>query len=207
MLAIYKITNKVNGKSYIGMTNNFSRRMREHKRRSNPSTRISKAIQSYGVDNFTYDILDYGGEELERYYIKYFDTLYPNGYNETPGGISLKGADNPRYGKSCTPETREKIRQKRLGSVLSDEHRRKISESGKGRVMSEHSRRLISEKNKEKGRARSDISKALIISLLEDRNNGMTYDELQSKYKISRGSVQRILKGEHFLLREGVEIG
>ena len=57
MGVIYKITNNINGKSYIGQTNNFERRMREHKRCVDSSA-IHCAIQKYGADSFTYKIIE-----------------------------------------------------------------------------------------------------------------------------------------------------
>lgn len=83
---IYKITNIINGKSYIGQTNNFTRRYREHKNCMYGTCNkvLYSAIQKYGFNNFKMEqIEDYveNYNEKEQYWINYYNTLVPNGYN------------------------------------------------------------------------------------------------------------------------------
>ena len=90
--SLYKITNLLNNKNYIGVTNrNPEERFAEHKRPSSKSF-ISKAIQSDGVDNFSFEILlteieDKDISDLEYEYIKKYNSLLPNGYNADLGGV------------------------------------------------------------------------------------------------------------------------
>ena len=88
-IIIYKLTNRINNFGYVGMTNDFKRRMSEH-RRLKGKTRISKAILQYGWDNFKQEILEICAEEVaperERHWIKELDTKEPNGYNCTDDG-------------------------------------------------------------------------------------------------------------------------
>ena len=85
---IYKFTNKINGKIYIGQSNNLERRKTEH---SNGSTKqeIDRAIAEEGKENFTFTVIEYCKESeldaLEQYWIAYYDSYY-NGYNHTKGG-------------------------------------------------------------------------------------------------------------------------
>lgn len=92
MACIYKITNKISGKSYIGQTRtSLSERMNKHYSRANTdaTTGIDFAIKKYGKENFSVEVLKECKEEeldnLERYYIEFYDT-YNNGYNLTLGG-------------------------------------------------------------------------------------------------------------------------
>lgn len=91
--AIYKITNLINGKSYVGQSKDPTRRWKEHKWDAfNPNCKensaIHRAFLKYGIDNFQFTIIgwfeDYN--EKEKQYIKEFNSLYPNGYNLTEGG-------------------------------------------------------------------------------------------------------------------------
>lgn len=85
---IYKITNTINGKSYIGASKNIEKRWSNH--RSKNQTRMSDIIKKEGVINFTFEIIEEcSKEELinkEKYYVNFFDTEKPNGYNLTKGG-------------------------------------------------------------------------------------------------------------------------
>lgn len=83
-VGIYKITNKLNNKCYIGQSVHIERRWQEHCLPSAKSA-IALAIKKYGKDNFSFEILEECLiEELdlkEDYYMKYFNSLKPNGYN------------------------------------------------------------------------------------------------------------------------------
>lgn len=89
---LYKITNLLNNKNYIGVTNrNPEVRFSEHKKASANSF-IGKAIQANGVQNFSFEILlteikDEDISNLECEYIKKYNSLLPNGYNADLGGI------------------------------------------------------------------------------------------------------------------------
>lgn len=84
MIGIYKITNLVNSKSYIGQSVHIERRWQEH---CSPSAKsiIAKAIQKYGKENFSFEVLEECScqdlDNLEQYYLNKFQTLVPYGYN------------------------------------------------------------------------------------------------------------------------------
>ena len=91
---IYKATNKINGKSYIGKTINFKSRKAGHLQcaKKNVSGLFYNAIRKYGQQNFEWTILfkDYCHpnklNELEKFFIAYYETFGKNGYNLTFGG-------------------------------------------------------------------------------------------------------------------------
>lgn len=89
MIGIYKITNKINGKSYIGQSIHIEERWKEHIYNPSKSSLIKLALQKYGINNFTFEVIEECDEneldEKEIYWIKYYDTYY-NGYNLTLGG-------------------------------------------------------------------------------------------------------------------------
>ena len=88
---IYKITNKLNNKSYIGQTGNTIKdRMKKHYSNAKVAkTGIDCAIGKYGRENFIVEEIcscdNSQLNELERYYIQYYNT-YNDGYNQTIGG-------------------------------------------------------------------------------------------------------------------------
>ena len=83
---IYKITNKLNGLSYIGQTSDVFERWRQHCARKNRTLGI--AIEKDGIENFTFEILEKTNSDLanerERYWINYYKS-YPEGYNSNAG--------------------------------------------------------------------------------------------------------------------------
>lgn len=96
-MQVYRIYNKINGKCYIGITKmNFFKRYSNGKWwKTTHSCHLKKAVCKYGLENFDYEILFnneneniYDLIELEKIYIKQYNSLVPNGYNLTAGGSS-----------------------------------------------------------------------------------------------------------------------
>lgn len=104
MIGIYKITNKINNHSYIGLSTHIEDRWNYHKTAYNwnreKSKILYKAFQKYGIENFYFEVLEECPIselcEKEQYYIDKYDT-YKNGYNMTSGGESPVGENHPRH--------------------------------------------------------------------------------------------------------------
>lgn len=89
---IYKITNKINGKIYVGMTyRTVQERWKEHlndcKRRRNENRPLYNAINKYGAENFVIEVIEETEkpEEREKYWIEELGS-FKYGYNATLGG-------------------------------------------------------------------------------------------------------------------------
>ena len=95
---IYKHTNKINGKSYIGQTIQADIRIRfKNGRGYRQQVVFGKAISKYGWDNFTHEILETvdtkeQANEREQYYIKFYNTYI--GFNDACGYNATLGGDN-----------------------------------------------------------------------------------------------------------------
>lgn len=157
---IYCLTNTVNGKRYIGQTLlGLERRVREHMyaARGNGTWfgAIHKAIKKYGMESFAIEILadDVQQDEvdlMEVLFISMFRSCeIKHGYNLSPGG---------RGRHSVSPETREKMRQSRLGKKTSDATKAKLSITSKNRKVSQKTRDAISRANT--GRHVSEATRA-----------------------------------------------
>lgn len=97
---LYVITNKINGKSYVGQTLvTVHKRMYHHFSKYSNCKRLSSAIKSYGKENFQIKIVgilrDSSKERLkariddsEKMLIEMLSTQHPTGYNLTDGGSS-----------------------------------------------------------------------------------------------------------------------
>lgn len=96
---IYKVTNKINGKVYIGQSVDIGRRWREHMN-AKDDIYFHKAIQKYGVENFKWEVIERCKkkdlDEREIYWIEYYDS-FNNGYNCTRGGGECSGEANSNW--------------------------------------------------------------------------------------------------------------
>ena len=137
-MGIYTITNLINGKFYLGSSNNLRLRKMRHFRQLNKGTHhsvhLQRAFDKYGSENFEFKILELVEEdkllEVEQ---KYLDSLRPfdgkNGYNMSEGATNciLTGINHWTYGvpteqqtwfgKKHTEETKNKIRQAQIGPL------------------------------------------------------------------------------------------
>ncbi len=82
---IYKLTNKVTGKAYVGKTLDLPARLRKHKSDNN-CIYLHRAIKKYGMDNFSKEVLAESDDEEQAYRIEEamivkHKTLKPFGYN------------------------------------------------------------------------------------------------------------------------------
>ena len=107
--SIYKITNNINGKCYIGFTEDVDRRWKQHKRLLNRGVKpLYQAFRKYGLQNFTFEVIyesEDRGETLlikEPYFIKLYDSI-KSGYNFLEGGTNTN-----------TPERRQNNRKRML---------------------------------------------------------------------------------------------
>lgn len=117
MYQIYKITNKINNKSYIGSTNNIKRRWRQHKEASIYESNhaynypLMKAFRKDGIDNFTFEIIESCNNyqemiEHEYNWIIKLNCIYPNGYNQT------SHTDSPMFDPNISQKMSQTKREK-----------------------------------------------------------------------------------------------
>lgn len=128
---IYKLISP-SKKSYIGLTNNFNKRMCDYKKSKNVCV-IHTTIRKYGFKNFKKEVLQEVKNpkllpELKKFYIKKYNT-YNNEYNFTLGG---EGIIRFKHSK----ETKRKIPNSRKGKLHINailEGYIKLSETRKGK--------------------------------------------------------------------------
>lgn len=118
MTGIYKITNQINGKSYIGQSINIDKRIKEHfwkatcEKDKSFNSILHIAIRKYGAEQFIWEVLEECSvdiiDEREKYYIEKYNTISPNGYNILSGGQKVRAI--PIYCKECGKQiTKEAI--------------------------------------------------------------------------------------------------
>ena len=161
---IYKITNNINNKVYIGKhsTNNLEDGY------FGSGKLLKLAINKYGIENFEKEIIAFccTEEELNRqecFYIRDFNSTNRKvGYNLTKGGDGTLGLPSPNKGKVGTMK----------GKTHSEETKQKIGKSNKGKTKgrvawnkgishSEETRQKISESKKGKTKGRTPWNKGM----------------------------------------------
>lgn len=122
---IYKVTNKLNNKSYIGRhsSNNLNNSY------LGSGTSIKKAIKQFGKDNFFKEVIYIAKnqkelDEKEIYYINYYKT-YENGYNITKGGKGMLGYKPSKETILKSSKSRKKYYEENPDAI------KKLSELGK----------------------------------------------------------------------------
>jgi len=101
---IYKITNKITHKIYIGKTvQEIDERIRRHltSSRNGSGTYLHRSIRKYGFEKFDVEIIDHCEDivsnDIEKIWIIQENSLVPNGYNMTEGGDGGDTSDSENY--------------------------------------------------------------------------------------------------------------
>jgi group I intron endonuclease len=171
---IYKCTNEINGKTYIGFTHKtLTKRIIEHKSsaKNGSDYLLHKAIRKYGIDSFKWESLYESFDKefilftMENYFImennSYFETGF--GYNMTFGG------QGGMLGKKHTEQTKDKLklaRNKRivepmLGKTHKESSKEKMSLAKLGKKKDDSYKEMCSERNLKRY---SDPEKRKILS-------------------------------------------
>ena len=146
MIGIYKITNKINGNSYIGQSIEIEQRLKTHFSRAYQNSEknreynkpLYRAIRKYGEENFTFEVLEQCTKEQlnekERYWVSYYDT-YRNGYNATEGGDGFPPHSGEDHGKTKLTnkdvyQIRERYNNREIQKVVYEDYKHLIGESG-----------------------------------------------------------------------------
>jgi group I intron endonuclease len=206
MYIIYLITNLVNGKVYVGQTNQpIERRWALHKSRSRKNegytAHLYNAMRKYGIDAFeikpmaTCETLEWSNY-LERVWVLLLNSTDPAvGYNMTSGGDK----------RSPVPAAIEKTRQKNLGRKRTPEARKKVSEGlreawSSGRFTGNRGQKLSSKTREKMSKNRTgrghpsynhDICSEELLFLL---NNGAGVLNIAQYFGISESTVLRRVK-------------
>lgn len=187
---IYKITNKINGKSYIGQTTqNVKERFYQHCAtkcsQAILNMVIHKAINKYGKSNFTIEVIEEvestNLNDRERYWIRYYDS-YNNGYNSTEGG-----QDGIKLFKNL--DTESIVREYKSGKSLREIGRlfNVDKQTIKDLLVRNNINLRTTRTYKLSQKDREDIIKDLSL--------GLNRKEIISKWHISKGYLSQLING------------
>lgn len=164
---VYKITNTVNGKVYVGSSLNLHKRGNQHfnalRKGIHYNPKLQRAFNKHGESSFVYEILEVCSSDAEMLMAReqhHIDTLMSvdRGYNVLPKAYSNSGhkyseeakkkISNALMGHGMPEHVKEKLLLANKGSKHSEEHKKKISDAMKGREFSEQHHQRLSESQK-----------------------------------------------------------
>jgi group I intron endonuclease len=183
---VYLITNKRNGKCYIGQTTNFSKRIKKYKRlECKGQQRLYNSLAKHGVENFSFEIIDEAIDKiqldfLEIFYIEKFrSTESDHGYNLRSGGS---------FGKH-SKESNLKNSEAHKGITITEEAKRKISIANSGKKRTDEQIKFLSELRKGIKQTEEHIKKSA-----DSRRGGKRSEE--SKKRMSEAQKGKIISEE-----------
>lgn len=214
---IYLITDTTNGKQYVGQHHYDKEELDSN---YHGSGHIIKMIYKKRPETLREEYIKtcyYQTEldEWEQYYIEFYNTLYPNGYNLQEGGNggvpseetkkkmseAQKGEKNHFFGKKHSDETIIKLRDINKGKHLSEEAKKKISDKIKGRTSpnkgkhpSEETRRKMSISRK--GKHHSEESKRKISAAHKGKHPS---EEARRKMSLAKKGKPNVKLSKHVL--------
>lgn len=185
---IYKATNTINQKCYIGFDSKWPQRKAAHKHAAKKGANqpLEKAIRKYGFDSFVWVVIyqsyerDHTLNVMENHFIKEYDSYGINGYNITTGG---EGA---------------------FGWVPSDETKQKIGLANSKKIWTKKERKMLSEASTIKGKKlpewwvkKASENKAKTYTLMKDGVEVVIKNMAQfcRDNNISAGNMCSLVKG------------
>lgn len=170
MKGVYKITNMVNKKVYIGQTDRLNEREREHfyrlERNEHHNQFLQKSYNKYGKENFIFEVLEesdnlnecelrwinsYGGINSElNYNLKDPTSKEWSNYVKVKQSKTMLGENNPNYGNKWSEEQKEKLSKIKKGKTLEDRIGKERAELAKQKMSNSQKGRKHSEEVKEK---------------------------------------------------------
>lgn len=200
---IYRITNQVTKKQYVGQTIDLDTRWHHHRTKKNSNCRYLKfAFNKYGMDNFVFELIcvcfDDDMDAYEEKYIEMYKTLVPNGYNLRKGGNSGRHHEETKRKISMALKGKRYYDiNPRLGKHHTDECKKQISESHKKRYATEEGKQTIREttiKYKNRSVIQCDVHGNVIEEFVSLKQVAM-------KLGVSLASVSMVCSGKRKTLK------
>jgi group I intron endonuclease len=173
---IYKITNKVNKKYYIGSACDLYKRYKEHRSalvsNRHHNKQLTRFVNKYSIDNLEFCLLEECTPEELELKEQYYITNNKNLFNET---VDVKSCNR---GKKLSEEHKHRISEsiKAKNIVRSEETKSKISKANKGKVgkynRTDKTKQTVSDKiknNAERGRKISEALKGRKINWVTNK--------------------------------------
>jgi group I intron endonuclease len=193
---VYKITNIINGKNYIGQSNDPRVRWNSHKYHSRNDGKknyhLYASMNKYGIQNFLFDVIAQAPTAdllnfLENDLIIQYDALNSKyGYNKTINGTVNRFISN---------ETKKRMSEAQKGHLVSEEARTKIGNANRNRSINLGAKNGMFNIRS----AQSKFTDDQVICIREEfKNKNVTTSQLAIKYKVDRTTIWKLLTNKTY---------
>lgn len=184
--SIYIVTNKANGKQYVGISKDLKRRWNEHLSANGSAPALHAAIKKYGKDGFVFshicDAFDFEAAcDIERLLIQQHNTKSPNGYNLTDGGEGVIGLPMTDEDK----EVRRKASLAFVGTLSPEERSEKFGTKGRKLNQDQIEKIRASNKGKNLGKRPSEEVRAKMSAAHKNRPRKPLSEQTKEKIRQS----------------------
>lgn len=215
---IYTITNKANGKIYVGYSISMSRRMYQHKRslrvREHSNPHLQSAYDCYGEDCFEFEVLEYHEEmsvlpSIENYWVNMLRS------NDREYGYNIACTSDRHEAYKWSDETRQKMMKRfsegnhpAIGFKHSEETKKIWSEQRRGRKFSDEAKAAMSMGQKlaytderrekiskaRKGRKHTDETKRILSEKAKQKvgENASNYGNRREKNPMTKKVIDTV---------------
>lgn len=226
IFCVYKITNLVNGKIYVGKTSDVDKRLSRHLKIAESKEEkayqyLHRSINKYGADNFVIQVLEdklieADAFKREKFWIKQLNSKDPSvGMNLTDGGegaaglewseesrLNISGSNNHNFGKPLLEETKEKLSIANSGEdnpFYGKHHSDEVVDFLRNRSVSEEIKNKISEGCRGEQQWNSKFSDNDILEIRSKWESGQyTQTELAKQYGVKPNTVSQIVNRKRY---------
>lgn len=202
---IYRFVNKINGKTYVGSSTNFTTRLYKYfslKHLVEHKTHIHNALLKYGFFNFRLEILEYPNAnvviEREQYYLNLLAPEY-NILATAGSSLGFKHSQETLYFfrniREVSEETKKNLAKAAIGRVLTEKDKNKIAEKRKGIKLSDETRAKMS------ATTAAQIGVSILVKNIntDETIEYKTITEAAGVLGVSRTAINKVIKSGKLL--------
>lgn len=190
-MIIYKTTNLINNKIYIGQDIN------NNPKYLGSGDLIKRAIKKYGKNNFKKETIkecinQKELDEYERMFIEQYDSRNINvGYN-----ISIGGRNGATLNRKMSDKTKKKMSEVRIGMKFSDKHKENLSLAHIGKIVSDETKKKISNGSPYKGIKKGNLPDETKLKISTSKKGKTISEETRKKMSIAHNGINNHFFGK-----------